>query len=65
VAHGTLRVDGAPVGPAAHVTGLPVDRSGAVVCECRLISGTMLRIEARRVSGVIGGDARFHESLAC
>jgi hypothetical protein len=67
VAHGTLRVDGAPVGPAAHVTGLPVDQAGAVVCECRLMSGTVLRIEARRVVGYLGGEARacFRESLAC
>lgn len=65
VAQGALRVDGAPVGPAAHVSALPVDRRGLVVCEFRLISGTTLRIDAQAVTGQCGDGARFHPSFAC
>lgn len=65
IAHGTLRVDGAPVGPAAHVSALPADRRGAVVCEFRLISGTALRIDALHLVGSVDGAARFRESFAC
>ncbi|MDZ7855569.1 hypothetical protein [Sphaerotilus sp.] len=65
IAQGMLRVDGAPAGPAAHVSALPVDRRGAVVCEFRLMSGTMLRIEAQHLTGTLDAAARFRESFAC
>ena len=65
VAQGTLLVDGAPVGPAAHVSALPADRRGAVVCEFRLISGTALRIEALQLVASLDDAVRFRESFAC
>jgi hypothetical protein len=65
IAQGRLLVDGIP--PAARADGvpLPLDASGAVVCEFRLISGTALRIEAQSVQVSMGDGARFHESFAC
>lgn len=65
IAYGRLLVDG--VSPGAGVDGvpLPLDASGAVVCEFRLISGTALRIEAQSVQVSMGEGARFHESFAC
>lgn len=65
VAHGTLLLDGQPLGPAAHVLPLPLDRRGLVVCHVRLISGTVLQIEAARVVVQIADAARFRESHAC
>jgi len=65
VAHGDLLLDGQPLGPAAHVLPLPLDRRGVVVCQLRLISGTVLQIEAARVVAQIAEAARFRESYAC
>jgi hypothetical protein len=65
IAHGSLLVDGIPVGAAAHALALPLEARGATVCEFRLISGTALRIEAQAVTARLGDDVSFHESLAC
>ena len=69
LAHGTLRVDGRPLGPTASQVPVPLpgpgDAAGEVVAELRLISGTALRIVARRVEAPVGADAAFHESFAC
>lgn len=60
VARGTLEVDG-----AARALGLPMEVRGAVACELRLISGTVLRIRATALRVAAAPDARFHESYAC
>jgi hypothetical protein len=65
IAHASLLLDGQPLGPAAHVLPLPLDRRGVVVCTLRLISGTVLQIDAVRVVGQIADAARFQASHAC
>jgi hypothetical protein len=65
VAHGSLLVDGVPVGSVAHVLPVPLEVHGATVCEFRLISGTALRIEAQAVTARLGDSVCFHESFAC
>jgi hypothetical protein len=61
VAQGHLSVDGV----VADAVPLPLQVRGAVVCELRLISGTVLHVSARAVQVSSGDDARFHESYAC
>ncbi|MEX8492616.1 hypothetical protein [Sphaerotilus sp.] len=65
VAHGSLLLDGVPLGQAAQVLPLPLDRRGAVVCRLQLISGTVLHIDAARVVAQIRREAEFRESYAC
>ena len=69
LAHSPLRVDGRPLGQTAHQVPVRLPGAGGatgeVVAELRLISGTALRIVARRVEARVGADAAFHESFAC
>lgn len=65
IAHGSLLLDGQPLGSAAHRLPLPIDRRGRVACHLRLISGTELHIEAVRVVAEIPEAACFRESFAC
>jgi hypothetical protein len=60
LAQGSLSVDGVLQGMP-----LPLSVQGVVVCEFRLVSGTVLRIVAQSLCVSAGEDARFHPSYAC